>query len=113
MENKIYIGNLPFSMTEEELKNLFVKYGNIEQVIIITNKFSGRSKGFGFVTFSMKDSVEKAVSEMNKKNVEGREIIVKEAIPFDPDKPRKDFRGKKPRFDDPPKEDTLSTEDSE
>ena len=92
MEKRIYVGNLPFSTTQEELKNMFVPYGNIEEATVITNKFSGRSKGFGFVTFSDESSVEKAISEMNKKNVEGREIIVKEAIPFDPDKPRKPFK---------------------
>ena len=106
MEKRIYVGNLPFSTTQEDLKNLFVQYGNIEEATVITNKFSGRSKGFGFVTFSDESSVEKAISEMNKKNIEGREIIVKEAIPFDPDKPKKPFRkggrrfGGRPRFND-------------
>ncbi len=95
MKNKIYIGNLPFKTTEEELKNLFVTYGNIEQVMIITNKFSGKSKGFGFVTFSEEGKIEKAISEMNKKDVDGREIIVKEAVPFDPDKFKKPESDKK------------------
>jgi len=115
MEKRIYVGNLPFSVTQEGLKDLFMKYGNIEEAIVITNKFSGRSKGFGFVTFSMEESVEKAVSEMNKKAIEGREIIVKEAVPFDPDKPRKEF-SKKPESDqeeESNEEDAPSEESSE
>lgn len=90
--NRIYVGNLPFSVTQEKLKELFASYGEIVEATIITNKFSGRSKGFGFITFGEETSVEKAVSEMNKKEVEGRELNVKEALPFDPDKPRKPFK---------------------
>jgi len=86
--NRIYVGNLPFSVTQEKLKELFSSFGEIEEAMVVTNKFSGRSKGFGFVTFVDEASVAKAIADMDKKEVEGRKLIVKEAIPFDPDKPR-------------------------
>jgi len=88
---KIYVGNLPFGIDEEGLKNLFSKYGP-EEVALIKNKFSGRSKGFGFVTISGEESAKKAVSEMNGKEVEGRELKVSEAKPMDPDRPRQNKR---------------------
>ena len=92
MEKRIYVGNLPFSVTQEKLKELFSKYGEIEEATVIANKFSGRSKGFGFVSFKDESSAEKAIAEMNKKEVEGRPLNVKEAIPFDENKPRKSFK---------------------
>ena len=94
MEKRIYVGNLPFSVSQEQLRELFAPYGEIEEATVITNKFSGRSKGFGFVSFKNEESVEKAISEMNKKEIEGREIVVKEAMPFDSSKPRKRFERK-------------------
>ena len=92
MEKRIYVGNLPFSITQDGLRDLFSQYGEIEEATLVINKFSGRSKGFGFIEFKEESSAEKAVSEMNKKEVKGREIIVKEAVPFDPNKPRREFK---------------------
>ncbi len=94
MGNRIYVGNLPFSVTQEQLKELFSQYGEIEETVVITNKFSGRSKGFGFVSFKDEDSAEKAIAEMNKKEVEGRPLNVKEAVPFEENRPRKRFGGR-------------------
>ena len=91
MGNRIYVGNLPFSVTQEQLKELFSQYGEIEEAVVVTNKFSGRSKGFGFVSFKDDSSAEKAIAEMNKKEVEGRPLNVKEALPFDENRPRKRF----------------------
>ncbi len=81
MENKIYVGNLPFSVDDNELKGVFEKFGNITEAVIIVDKFRNRSKGFGFVTFETEEAVEKAVSEMNGKEVSGREIKVSKARP--------------------------------
>ncbi len=89
---KIYVGNMPFTVDNEKLKELFSSYGEIEEAIVITDKFSGRSKGFGFVTFKEDESAKKAVSEMNEKEVEGRKLKVNEARPMDPDRPRKPRR---------------------
>ena len=85
---KVYVGNLPFSVDDDKLKELFSSYGEIEEATVIQNNFSGRSKGFGFVTFKEEESAKKAISEMNEKEIEGRKLNVNEAKPFDPDKPR-------------------------
>lgn len=85
---KVYVGNLPFSVNEEELKKLFSSYGKISEVSLISDKFSGRSKGFGFVTFVSSEDAQKAISEMNDKDMQGRPLKVSEAKPMDPDRPR-------------------------
>jgi|SRR3989338_4259006 len=98
---KVYVGNLPFSTTDEKMKEMFSSYGEVSEVSVIKDKFSGRSKGFGFVTFSDDVSAEKAISEMNGKEVDGRELKVSEAKPMDPDKPRpprRDFNQSRRRF---------------
>ena len=87
-ESKVYVGNLPFSVTLEDLKEMFSSYGEISEATVIADKFSGRSKGFGFVTFAKKEDAKKAISEMNGKEVQGRELTVSEAKPVDPDRPR-------------------------
>ncbi len=89
---KLHVGNLPFAVGEEELKNLFAEY-NPEEVALIMNKFSGRSKGFGFVTISDDEVAKKAMTELNGKDVQGREISVSEARPMEerPERPRRNF----------------------
>ncbi|MDD5098695.1 MAG: RNA-binding protein [Candidatus Pacebacteria bacterium] len=88
MGNKIFVGNLPFSTDDAKLKEMFSAYGEISEAVIIKNKFSGRSKGFGFVTFANEADAQKAIAAMNEKEVEGRKMTVKEATPFNPDAPR-------------------------
>lgn len=91
---KVYVGNLPFSVGSDKLKELFASYGEIEEAIVISDKFSNRSKGFGFVTFKDDETAKKAIEEMNDKDVEGRKLKVNEARPMDPDRPkppRRDF----------------------
>jgi len=88
MSKKLYVGNLPFSITQEELINLFSEYGEVSEAAIITNKFSGRSKGFGFVTLADDEQAARAITEMNGKDVQGRPLVVNEAKPFDPTAPR-------------------------
>jgi len=83
MGEKIYVGNLPFKVSEKELKEMFASFGDITEAVIISDKFSGRSKGFGFVTFATEDSAKKAVEEMNGKDMEGRELKVSEARPME------------------------------
>ncbi|MFC1710618.1 RNA recognition motif domain-containing protein [Nanoarchaeota archaeon] len=86
---KLYVGNLPFSVDDAKLKELFGSYGEVEEATVIQDKYSGRSKGFGFVTFKEDDAAKKAMSEMNDKEVEGRQLKVNEAKPIDPDRPRR------------------------
>ena len=115
MAKKLYVGNLPFSVTQEKLKELFASFGDIEEAIVISNKFSGRSKGFGFVTFTDDATAEKAIAEMNEKEVEGRALKVNEAQPFNPDKPRKSFgnRGGRGGFNRGPRRDFGNDQESE
>lgn len=80
---KLYIGNLPWKLDDSALKELFAAY-NVEEANIISDKFSGRSKGFGFVTIADDESANKAISEMNDKEIEGRAIKVSEARPMVP-----------------------------
>ena len=93
---KVYVGNLPFSIDDEKLREIFSAFGDIEEVQVIKDKVSGRSKGFGFVTFANKEDAEKAIEKLNDKEVEGRNLKVNEAKPMDPDRPRpprRDFGG--------------------
>jgi len=81
MSTKLYVGNLPYSLTAEDLKTLFASYGDIEEAVVITDKFSGRSKGFGFVTLVDAEMAKKAIEELNGKEVDGRNIVVNESRP--------------------------------
>ncbi|UCE23118.1 MAG: RNA-binding protein [Candidatus Aminicenantes bacterium] len=81
MAVQIYVGNLNYRMTEEALQELFTKYGEVVSAKIIKDKYSGRSKGFGFVEMANKDDGEKAIKELNDSEVEGRNIRVNFARP--------------------------------
>ncbi|MEN7982396.1 MAG: RNA-binding protein [Nanoarchaeota archaeon] len=85
---KLYVGNLPFSVDHEGLKKIFEGY-EVEEANVISDKFSGRSKGFGFVTIADDEAAKKAIAELNEKEVDGRKIKVNEAKPMDPDRPRR------------------------
>jgi len=81
MGNKIYVGNLPFKVDDNALKEMFAEFGDITEAVVITDRYSKRSKGFGFVTFASDESAAKAVSEMDGKEFEGRALKVNEAKP--------------------------------
>lgn len=78
--NKLFIGSLPWAINNDSLRDLFAQYGEITDAVVIMDRDSGRSKGFGFVTFASQDSAEKAL-EMDGKEVEGRKIVVNKAKP--------------------------------
>lgn len=78
---KLYVGSLPYSTTEEDLRNLFSQYGDIESVRIITDKFTGQSKGFGFVEMVNPDDAQKAIEGVNGMQMGGRTLIVNNARP--------------------------------
>lgn len=86
-KKKLYVGNLPWSLNNDSLKELFSQFGEVTEAIIIMDNMSGRSKGFGFVTFANEEDAEKAVSQMHEKEVDGRNIVVNIA------KPREDRGG--------------------
>ena len=81
MNNKLYVGNLSYSLTEEDLKKFFAEAGSVESATIITDKISGRSKGFGFVEMSSEEDAKKAVESFDGKELDGRNIVVNEARP--------------------------------
>lgn len=91
-KKKLYVGNLPWSMSNDSLKELFAAYGEVVEAVVITDRMSGRSKGFGFVTFADEASAEKAVAEMHEKPVDGRNIIVNVARPREERSDRGGFR---------------------
>jgi RNA recognition motif-containing protein len=78
---KIYVGNLSFNVTEEELKVLFTEFGQVETVNVITDNYSGQSKGFGFVEMPNREEAMKAIDGLNAKDVKGRALTVNEARP--------------------------------
>jgi len=77
----IYVGNLSREVTEEDLRQAFEALGQVESVNLIKDKFSGESRGFGFVQMPSKDEAQKALDEMNGKSLSGRSINVSEARP--------------------------------
>ena len=84
MAKKLYVGNLPYSATEGFLTDLFSQVGTVDSCRLITDRETGRSKGFGFVEMSSDEEAEKAIAEFNGKDVEGRALTVNEARPQEP-----------------------------
>ena len=82
MKKKLYVGNLSYETTESDLKELFGQTGSVETVRIITDRDTGRSKGFGFV--EMQEGGDKAIAEINGKDFRGRALTVNEARPMSP-----------------------------
>jgi len=85
MSKKLFVGNVAWSASEDDLRNLFSQQGEVEDLIILKDKFTNRSKGFGFVTFANEEDANNAVSELNGYNLNGRNLVVNEARP-----PRRD-----------------------
>jgi len=81
-KNRLYVGNLPYSINDDGLKELFAASGEVTEAKVITDKFSGRSKGFGFVTMKDDAAAEKAITDMDGKEADGRQIKVNIARPM-------------------------------
>ncbi len=77
----IYVGNLPYSVTEDEVRALFAEHGEVDRVTLITDRFSGQPKGFGFVEMPAQGAAENAISALDGKDVKGRNIKVNQARP--------------------------------
>src|SRR5579862_4325488 len=77
----IYVGNLSYVATENSLRNLFENYGSVTTAKIVTDKFTGSSRGFGFVEMPNNDEAARAIAELNGKDFEGRKIVVNESRP--------------------------------
>ena len=81
MSTKLFVGNLSFNTTQEQLQDLFAAHGNVIEVDVIMDKFSGRPRGFGFVTMESKEAADAAVQALNGKEIDGRALTVNEAKP--------------------------------
>lgn len=90
MSKRLFIGGLPFSVTNSQLEEMFSQFGKVVSADVITDKYSGRSKGFGFVEMENDEEADEAIAKLNETELEGRKIAVNVARP----------REERPRFDD-------------
>jgi RNA recognition motif-containing protein len=93
MATKLYVGGLPYSVQEDALKDLFAQAGNVTSAVIIMDKMSGRSKGFGFVEMATAEEAQSAISMFNDQEFEGRKLTVNEARPMEARPPRSNGGG--------------------
>jgi cold-inducible RNA-binding protein len=84
MGNKIYVGNLPFSAKSEDLNEMFSKFGTVTSAKLVSDRDTGRSKGFGFVEMSTDDEAQAAIEKLNGSDLGGRNLVVNEARPMEP-----------------------------
>jgi cold-inducible RNA-binding protein len=84
MATRLYVGNLPFNTTENELQELFSQAGAVQEVTLMQDKFTGKSRGFAFVTMSSEQEAQNAISKFNGSTMEGRPLTVNEARPREP-----------------------------
>lgn len=81
MGNKLYVGGLPYSVTEAQLEEIFSKHGSVVSARVISDKFSGKSRGFGFVEMASSEEGKRAIEALNGTDLEGRTLVVNEARP--------------------------------
>ena len=86
---RIYVGNLSYSITDQELEEAFSPFGQVESAQVVTDRYSGRSKGFGFVEMGEQEEAEAAIAALNGKELSGRALTVNEARP----RPERSFGG--------------------
>lgn len=104
MATKLYVGNLSYEMTQDDLQQTFAPAGQVVSATIVTDKFSGRSRGFGFVEMGSEEDAQKAIQMLNGQELDGRKLTVNEARPLSPRPPRSGgdgggFRSRGPRRD--------------
>ena len=93
MGKRLYVGNLSFNTMENDITDLFSQVGSVVECSLITDKYTGRSRGFAFVEMGSQEEADKAVSTFNGQDLDGRTLRVNEARPRDPRPPRNDFGG--------------------
>lgn len=84
MGSKLYVGGLPYSATESQLTTLFAEHGTVESARVVADKFTGRSRGFGFVEMSTTEEAKAAITALNGSQMDGRSLTVNEAKPMEP-----------------------------
>src|SRR5256884_7122850 len=87
MGTKLYVGNLPFNTTENELQELFSQAGAVQEVTLMQDRFTGKSRGFAFITMGSDEDAQNAISKLNGQAMEGRPLTVNEARPREPRAP--------------------------
>src|SRR6185369_3655402 len=90
MAKKLFVGGIPWATTSDDLKQLFSQYGTVASATVITDKMTGRSRGFGFVEFENDEEATAAESALNNTDYQGRTLVVKEARPME-DRPKRNF----------------------
>ncbi len=101
MAKNLFVGSLPFSATEDSLRQLFSQYGEVQSVSIIIDRYSGQPRGFGFVEMSTDEQAKEAIEKLNGFQMEGRSLVVKEALPkptFRAGNGPKNFGNKRKRY---------------
>ena len=92
MAKKLFVGGIPWATTSDDLKQLFSQHGTVATATVITDKMTGRSRGFGFVEFESDAEADAAAQTLNKSDFGGRTLVVKEARPLE-DRPKRSFGG--------------------
>lgn len=90
---KLFVGNLSWSLSSEDLRQRFAEFGEVEDALVLTDKFTGRSKGFGFVTMATEEAAQAAIAGLNDQDFAGRNIVVNVAQPPRPREDRGGFGG--------------------
>lgn len=93
MAKRLFVGGLPYSVNDEELTGMFTQHGTIVSAKVIVDKYSGRSKGFGFVEFETDEQGDAAITALNGTEVGGRKIVVNEARPMEERRPDSNQQG--------------------
>ena len=83
MGSKLYVGGLPYSVTEGRLEEVFAAHGTVQSAKVISDKFTGQSRGFGFVEMGSSDEAQKAIAALNGTQLDGRTLVVNEAKPME------------------------------
>jgi RNA recognition motif-containing protein len=96
-QNKLYVGNLPYTVNDAQLRDLFAQYGEIQELALVMDRDTGRPKGFAFVTFATQQAAESALSQ-NGKDLDGRPLKVNMAMERKPSGGRGGFGGGRPRW---------------
>ena len=90
---KLYVGNLSFQTTEQDLNELFAQYGSVKEATLIMDRETNRPRGFGFVTMSTSEEGQRAIDALHGQNHDGRDLTVNEARPMEARGPRREFSG--------------------
>ena len=90
---KLYVGNLSFQTTEQDLNELFAQYGSVKETSLIMDRETNRPRGFGFVTMSTSEEGQRAIDALHGQNHDGRDLTVNEARPMEARGPRREFSG--------------------